>query len=68
MRYRLEGSNEEMRALLVGRDGNGILLKDMTDMTQKPGTPEPDSGGGCTAGLGSVVLLALVPLAVRRRR
>ena len=67
VRYKLEGSNEEMRAPL-GRDGNGILLKDMTDMTQKPGTQEPNSGGGCTAGLGSVVLLALVPLAVRRRR
>ena len=34
-----------------------------------PVSPEPSSGGGgCTAGLGSAALLALVPLAVRRRR
>ena len=32
-----------------------------------PVSPEPNSGGGCTAGLGSAVLLALVPLALRRR-
>ena len=62
--YKVEGSDKEHAAPL-GKTGGGILLKDMTKGSE---AQEPDSGGGCSAGLGSAALLALVPFCVRRRR
>ena len=66
VRYKLEGSNEERRAPL-GRDGNGILLKDMTDMTQKPGTPDPNSGGGCDAGVSGLALALAAAFLLKKK-
>ena len=63
VRYKLEGSDEERTARL-GTDGGGILLK---DMTQKPETPEPGSGGGCDVGV-SGIMLALVGAFLLRRK
>ncbi|WP_299302279.1 Synerg-CTERM sorting domain-containing protein [uncultured Fretibacterium sp.] len=65
LHYRLEGGGEE-KTVHLGTNGGGILLKDM----KKGGgeTPKSNSGSGCDAGLGSVALLALVPLYIRRRR
>ena len=65
LHYRLEGGEE--KTVRLGTNGGGILLKDM----KKEGeTPKSNSGSGCDAGagLGSVALLALVPLYIRRRR
>ncbi len=61
--YRLEGSDEEW-TVRFGTDGGGILLKDM----RKGAEMDSSSGeGGCAAGLGSEVLLVLVPFCIRRR-
>ena len=63
VRYKLEGSDKE-EVVRLGEKGGGILLK---DMTQKPGTPEPDSGGGCDAGV-SGLALALVGAFLLRKK
>ena len=63
VRYKLEGSSEE-KTVRLGTGGGGILLK---DMTPKPETPEPDSGGGCDAGV-SGLALALVGAFLLRKK
>ena len=72
LHYHLEGETEE-KTLSLGDGGRGILLNEMTDRTPLlpdlgPNRGFQSSGGGCAAGLGILALLALAPLAVRRRR
>ncbi|MDO4787435.1 MAG: hypothetical protein Q4A13_10885, partial [Fretibacterium sp.] len=74
LRYRL-GDGDEEKELKLGKNGNGIPLKEMSPQSPFPLNPIPDSrtktnsgGSGCNGGSVVSGLLLLLPFSLRRRR